>query len=89
MGYANSMITTITGKNQVTVPAAIASRVNIHPGTRLDWEVGRDKETLIVRVLPDPGTLASRLRGSGRKYRRPGVSAVRNLIRERADDDKR
>ncbi len=54
------MITTITGKNQVTVPAAIASHANIHIGTRLDWEPGESSDTIIVRVLPD-----TRLIGTG------------------------
>jgi AbrB family looped-hinge helix DNA binding protein len=87
MAYANAMITTITGKNQVTVPAALARLVNIHPGTRLDWELA-DEETLLVRVLPDPASLASQLCGSGRRYKRQGVDAVENLVRERERDDR-
>lgn len=82
------MITTITGKNQVTVPAAIAAQTNMHPGTRLDWELAKQEGVLIVHVLPDPAELASGLRGSGRKYRRPGASAVGNLVRERAREDR-
>ena len=81
------MITTITGKNQVTVPAAIVSRANIHPGTRLDWELGDSKGTLLVRVLPDTATVASQLRGCGRKYKRRDGSAVQNLVRERGSED--
>jgi len=88
MGYYYTMITTITGKNQVTVPAALARRANIHPGTRLDWELGDDAETLVVRVLPDAATLASQLRGSGRKYKQGGVNAVENLVRERGREDR-
>ena len=81
------MITTITGKNQVTVPAAIASHANIHLGTRLDWEPGESSDTIIVRVLPDTATIASQLRGCGKAYKRGSSSAVRNLVRERARDD--
>lgn len=36
------MITTITGKNQVTVPASIVSQYNMRAGTRLDWEPGEE-----------------------------------------------
>lgn len=81
------MITTITGKNQVTVPAAIVGRANIHPGTRLDWEQGEAEDTLIVHVLPDTATTASRLRGRGKKYKRHGSNAVQNLVRERERED--
>ena len=41
---------------------------------------------LIARVLPDTATLASELRGHGRKHRRDRGSAVGNLVRERAEE---
>jgi bifunctional DNA-binding transcriptional regulator/antitoxin component of YhaV-PrlF toxin-antitoxin module len=81
------MSTTVTGKNQVTVPASLASRANMRPGTRLDWELAESGDTLIVHVLPDTATGATRLRGSGRKHRRHGGSAVQNLVKERAQED--
>jgi bifunctional DNA-binding transcriptional regulator/antitoxin component of YhaV-PrlF toxin-antitoxin module len=82
------MITTITGKNQVTVPAALATKAKVHPGTRLDWELSDEADTFVVHILPDAGTVASSLRGRGRQYRRRGTSAVRNLVRERAREDR-
>ena len=81
------MITTITGKNQVTVPAALASRANIRAGTKLDWELGDTEDTLIVHVIPDPGTLAARLRGRGKRCKSREGSAVENLIAERTRED--
>jgi bifunctional DNA-binding transcriptional regulator/antitoxin component of YhaV-PrlF toxin-antitoxin module len=82
------MITTMTGKNQVTVPAAIVAEAGLGPGTRLDWEVA-EEGVLVVRVLPDRATLASRLRGSGRRDRRRArASAVDGLVRERAREDR-
>ncbi len=81
------MITTITGKNQVTVPAAIVKCANIHAGTRLSWEQGESSDTIIVHVLPDAGVLASRLRGAGKVFKRGNSSAVQNLVRERIRDD--
>jgi AbrB family looped-hinge helix DNA binding protein len=45
------MITTVTGKNQVTIPAKLAHQLDIQPGTRLDWAIGPDG-VLIVRPLP-------------------------------------
>ena len=82
------MITTITGKNQVTVPAVIVNRANIHVGTRLSWEQGESSDTIIVHVLPDTATIASQLRGRGKAYKRGKHSAVANLVRERMQGDR-
>lgn len=80
------MITKITGKNQVTVPASIVAEASLRPGTRLAWEVA-EEGVLIVKVLPDRGTLASRLRGSGREHLRRAGSTVERLVKERASED--
>jgi hypothetical protein len=88
MRHAFAMITTLTGKNQVTVPARLAVRANLHPGTRLDWELAESGDRLIAHVLPDVATLASRLRGAGRAHLRHGQTPVQNLIRERAREDR-
>jgi AbrB family looped-hinge helix DNA binding protein len=82
------MITTVTGKNQITVPAAIAKQVAIHPGTRLEWSLGQEENTLVVRVLPDSAAVASGLRGEGRRFRPGGVGAVDRLVHERAEEDR-
>ena len=65
-----------------------ANQANIHPGTRLDWELSDEEGTLIVRVLPDAATVASQLCGNGRDYKRKGSNAVENLVRERAAEDR-
>jgi len=88
MKHTFTMITTITGKNQVTVPARLAVRANLHPGTRLDWELAESGDSLIAHVLPDVATLASRLQGAGRAHLRHGQDPVQNLILERAADDR-
>jgi AbrB family looped-hinge helix DNA binding protein len=31
------MITTVAGKNQITIPAELARELDISPGTKLDW----------------------------------------------------
>jgi bifunctional DNA-binding transcriptional regulator/antitoxin component of YhaV-PrlF toxin-antitoxin module len=80
------MISRITGKNQVTVPASIVEKASLRPGTRLDWAVA-EEGVLIVKVLPDRGTLAARLRGSGREHLRRAGGAVERLIDERASEE--
>ena len=81
-----SMITTITRKNMVTIPAEIGRRLGIKPGYRLDWQPVEGKEEILVRVIPDRGELARRLLGAGRQFA-PERNAVAELIQERAAED--
>lgn len=77
-----SMITTVTSKNMVTIPAEIARRLGIRPGYRLDWQPVEGEEEILVRVIPDRGELARRLLGAGREFA-PERDAVAELIQER------
>lgn len=79
------MITTITRKNMVTIPAEIGRRLGIKPGYRLDWQLIEGKEEILVRVIPDRGELARRLLGSGRQFA-PERDAVAELIQERTEE---
>ena len=82
------MITTVTGKNQITIPAALARQLNIEPGQRIDWHIG-DDGVLIARLLPKRGELARQAAGMGRKWLDDGADPVAELIDERskADED--
>ena len=80
------MITTITGKNQVTLPAEIVRALELMPGTRLAWTIGEDR-TLIATPQPSRGERSAVLMGAGRKYLRPGSDPIRDLIAERLQDD--
>jgi bifunctional DNA-binding transcriptional regulator/antitoxin component of YhaV-PrlF toxin-antitoxin module len=77
------MITRITGKNQVTMPAEIARKEGVRPGTRLEWRTTDRPHVLEVHILPDRESLASRLRGRGNAHRRRSGSTVRRLIADR------
>ena len=81
------MITTVTGKNQVTVPAAIAAAEAIGPGTRLQWCATDQEHVLEVRVLPSVAAVAAGLRGRGLRHRRRPGSVVDALVREREQED--
>jgi AbrB family looped-hinge helix DNA binding protein len=81
MGYSFTMITTVTTKNMISIPAEIGRRMGIKPGFRLDWE-----ETLTARVIPDRGALAARLFGKG-KGLAAGRDVIAELIREREKED--
>jgi AbrB family looped-hinge helix DNA binding protein len=76
------MITTVTQKNMVTIPAEVARRFGIKPGWKLDWQPVEGKNEIIVRVIPDRGEQARQLLGTGRKFS-PGRDAVDELIAER------
>lgn len=80
------MITTVTGKNQVTIPAELARALNIKAGTQLEWT--RDEQgDLRVRPLPSRGELADRLQGVGRQWLAPGDDPIASLIEARAAED--
>lgn len=77
------MITTVTGKNQISIPAEIAQANDIRPGCRLEWEQGTRPNTLVVTIHPDPSSVARSLLGRGRRFLKRGQSAVGDLIETR------
>jgi len=79
------MITTITGKNQITLPAEIVRTLELVPGTQLSWEIGPGG-TLIATPRPTRRQLAAAMMGAGRKFLRPGADPIAELIAERAED---
>ncbi|MEI7911009.1 MAG: hypothetical protein WCK77_15340 [Verrucomicrobiota bacterium] len=82
------MITTLTGKNQITIPASFAARYRMQRGTRIEWIAGALPDEFHCRVVPDPATLARELYGAGRKYLLPGTQdPIVEFITERAQDD--
>jgi AbrB family looped-hinge helix DNA binding protein len=80
------MITTVTGKNQITIPAKLASQLDIQPGTRIDWSID-DEGVLIARLLPNRNDLARQAAGMGRPWLAQGADPVAELIKERVRDD--
>lgn len=77
------MITRVTQKNTVTIPAEVGQKLGIKPGWRLDWQPVEGREEILVRVIPDRGELARRLLGTGRKFS-PDRDAVSELVAERS-----
>lgn len=62
------MITTVTGKHQITIPAKLAAAMGIVPGSRLEWQETNRPAVIRVRVLPDRRAIANGLLGAGRAY---------------------
>jgi len=80
------MITTITGENQITIPAELVRQLNLQPGTRLDWSI-QDDGTLIARRIPRRGELARKVAGMGRAWLTQEADPIAELITERMQDD--
>jgi len=64
------MTTTLTGKNQVTVPVEIAHKLGLTPGAQLDWAIGDKPNKIIVTIKPTRKQMLERIRELGRKCRR-------------------
>ena len=80
------MTTTITGKNQVTLPAELARELGWKPGTRLEW-TKTDDGALIARRMPTRAELAEQLAGRGRQFLKPGEDPVNELVQQRLGED--
>jgi len=80
-----SMITTVTQKNMITIPASVGRHFGIRPGYRLEWHPIEGSDEILVRVIPDRRELARRLLGAGRRFS-PARDAVAELVAERAAD---
>ncbi len=81
------MMTTVTQKNMITIPAVISRKFSISPGYRMDWQaVEGSDDQIIVRVIPKKGGLARRLQGAGRVHS-PERDAVSELVQERERED--
>lgn len=79
------MITTVTGKNMVSIPIEISRKLGIKPGFRFEWQVANNEDEILVKILPTRGSMARRLLGAGRKFS-PNRDAVAELIQERAQE---
>lgn len=80
------MITTVTQKNMITIPAEVGRVFGIKPGWKLEWTPIEGRDEILVRVIPDRAELARRLAGSGKRFS-PERDAVAELIAEREAED--
>lgn len=81
------MTTTLTGKNQVTVPAELAHEMGLAAGAQFDWAKGDRPNKIVITIKPSRKQLLERARAIGRKVRKSGRDPVADLIRERVQDD--
>jgi AbrB family looped-hinge helix DNA binding protein len=80
--YFNSMITTVTQKNMISIPSEIWRKMGIKPGYKLDWQPIEGREEILIKIIPDRAELARRFAGLGAK-REPQRDVVAELDSER------
>lgn len=83
------MSTTLTGKNQVTIPAELVREMGLEPGTKLEWLKGDVPGVIIIKVQPSVRQMLAEIRAIGRAHKEanPGVDLVAELIAERERED--
>jgi AbrB family looped-hinge helix DNA binding protein len=81
------MTTTLTGKNQVTVPAEIANKLGLTPGAQLDWELTDQPNKIVITIKPTRKQMLQRIRKIGVKWKKPGRNPIGDLVQERLQDD--
>jgi AbrB family looped-hinge helix DNA binding protein len=83
-----TITTVVTGKNQLTIPAAIARALDIEAGTEMQWEVIEGRGVILRPVLSRAEQL-KRLEGMFTDLFPPGSDPIGDLIRERelADEE--
>lgn len=78
------MTTTITGKNQVTLPAELVRELGWQPGTRLDWQK-LDDNSIVARPVPSRAELLRSVMGLVKA--RPGSDPIAELQKIQEEED--
>ncbi len=76
---------TITGKNQITIPAAIVRELELAPGMQLEFEI--DEGRLFVQPVLSRAERVRQLEGKWKHLFPPGSDPIGDLIRERELED--
>jgi len=77
---------TITGKNQITIPAAIVRELQLEPGMQLEFEIGENR-IIHIRPVLSRAERVKQLEGKWKHVFPPGSDPIGDLIRERELDD--
>lgn len=79
------MKSTVTTKNMISIPIAVARKTGIRPGWKLDWILGDKPDELTVKVIPDRTEMVKRLFGKGENLAH-GRDVLAELIRDREEE---
>lgn len=83
------MVTTVTGKNQITIPATLARELKITTGTRLEWSKGEGTDIVHLRIKPSADSRVRELRDLGTPYRAKAKKLHADLRQMREEDRSR
>lgn len=86
MSGTKAIVATVTGKNQITIPAAVVRALELEPGMKVEFEVGEERSVIMRPAL----TRAERVRQIEEKWQPlfpPGSDPIGDLIRERVQED--
>ena len=84
------MSTTLTGKNQVTIPAELVREMGLEQGAKLEWLKGDLPGVIIIKVQPSVRQLLKRAReiGAQMKKEHPDWDPIAELMAEREREDR-
>lgn len=85
------MSTTLTGKNQVTIPAELVREMGLEPGAKLEWLKGDLPGVIIIKVQPSIRQQFARAQEMGAEIRMrmgPDWDPVAQLIEGRQREDR-
>jgi len=77
---------TITGKNQITIPAVVVRELQLEPGMRLEFELSGVR-AVVVRPALTRAELVRQIEEKWQPLFPPGSDPIGDLIREREQED--
>jgi bifunctional DNA-binding transcriptional regulator/antitoxin component of YhaV-PrlF toxin-antitoxin module len=80
------MTTTLTGKNQITLPAELVKELGLVTGSKIEWSKGRDGK-IIGRKKMTRKEAMEKLQGLFASARKDGEDITGDLIRQRVRED--
>lgn len=78
--------TSLTGKNQVTVPAEIVEAAGLEKGSQFVWTLGSKPGELRIKVLPSREQAIREIEEISKKYKGQGKRVLAELAEERMRD---
>ncbi len=78
---------TVTGKNQITIPATVAKKLGIEPGMKIQWQVDEEGNLATIQPVLTRGELARQLQGKWKHIFPPDSDPIGDLIRQRVEED--
>ena len=86
MSGTKAILATVTGKNQITIPAAVVRALELEPGMKVEFKLTGERSVIMQPVL-SRAELVRQLEGKWQHLLPPGSDPIGDLIREREQED--